>query len=261
MALPAAGARPVFAVMAMMKNEHLALREWLEHYAWQGADVILLLDNNSTAPFEHITRDFPMVTVLPAPLRHVQHQYYGSLGREWLEARGVDYVLVVDIDEFFFSSLPYRNLRDVAVDALQGAAQFTCAFHHFGSSGFAAQPASLRECLTRAAVFNEAFERANWEFAKSAVRLRDVTQFSIHHHAVSGRSVGCPAGLHYFHYRVQSREFWGRVKMARGAADHPHMDGYRTWEKFRSDDAWGNETDNTMLRDVLRKEGLAKGLC
>jgi len=116
------GAPPVFAVMAMMKDEHFSLREWLEHYTWQGADVVLLLDNNSTVSVEHVTRDFPIVTVLPAPLRHLQHQYYGSLGREWLEARGVDYVLVVDVDEYFFSDAPGRTLKDLVVEALQGAA-------------------------------------------------------------------------------------------------------------------------------------------
>ena len=67
--------------------------------------------------------------------------------------------------------------------------------------------------------------------------------------------------MRYNHYRVQSREFWERVKMARGAADHPHMDSYRTLKKFHTDDAWGNETDDFVLRDLLRSAGLAKGTC
>ena len=256
------GAPPVFAVMAMMKDEHFSLREWLEHYTWQGADVVLLLDNNSTVSAAHVARDFPIVTVLPAPLRHLQHQYYGSLGREWLEARGVDYVLVVDVDEYFFSDAPGRTLKDLVVEALQGApAQLTCAFHHFGSSGFEKQPAGVRECFTRAARFDPAFEAANWQFGKSAIRLRDASLFSIHHHVVHGPSVGCPPNMRYNHYRVQSREFWERVKMARGAADHPHMDSYRTLKKFHTDDAWGNDTDDFVLRDLLRSAGLAKGAC
>jgi hypothetical protein len=74
-----------------------------------------------------------------------------------LDERGVDYVLVVDVDEYFFSDAPGRTLKDLVVEALQGApAQLTCAFHHFGASGFEKQPASVRECFTRAARFDPA---------------------------------------------------------------------------------------------------------
>ena len=46
------------ALMAMFKNEAMGIREWVEHYVWQGVDTILLLDNNSTDDWRSKIRDF-----------------------------------------------------------------------------------------------------------------------------------------------------------------------------------------------------------
>ena len=35
-------------LMAIFKNESMGIREWIEHYVWQGVDKILLINNNST---------------------------------------------------------------------------------------------------------------------------------------------------------------------------------------------------------------------
>ena len=35
-------------LMAIFKNESMGIREWINHYQWQGVDNILLINNDST---------------------------------------------------------------------------------------------------------------------------------------------------------------------------------------------------------------------
>ena len=258
---PNATRPPTFAVMALFKDEDMNMREWLEHYTWQGADYILLLDNGSTRPFAHIVADFPNAAVLPAPLNFKQREYYSTAGREWLEARAVDLVLVADLDEFFWGE--GASLKDHFVGAMMGeggAAQAICRYEKFGSNGFSAHPASLRECLTRRGEPQPEVE-TDVSYFKSVVRLAALRRFEIHFHLVEGPSVTCPPGVRYFHYKTQSREFWERVKMARGDSHNPALQSHRDWRVWDAEEARGNDTDDTALRDALRAAGLARGEC
>lgn len=241
------------AVLCILRDEALNLREWLQHYVWQGVDLFLLLDNGSTDGLDAIAADFPSVTVLRAPEMRVQVLHYGELGRPWLEERGIQYVAVLDVDEFFFAEEPGATFRDAAVLALQNASQFTCAFHHFGSSGFDKQPYSVRECFTMRSAVTSAVD-----YGKSVVRLQDLRHFSIHQHVVSGATVQCPPGLLNFHYKTQSREYWETVKLRRGDVNKAGNEGAYSWAVFDADDRTGNATKDTRLRDRLRSEGLAQ---
>ena len=246
-------AQAKLAVLCILRDESLNLREWLQHYVWQGVDLFLLLDNGSTDGFDAITTDFPTVTVLRAPERRMQVLHYNELGRPWLEQRGIQYVAVVDVDEFFFAEEPRATFRDVAMLALQNASQFTCAFHHFGSSGFVLQPYSVRECFTMRSAVTSAVEHG-----KSVVRLQDLRHFAIHQHVVAGATAPCPLGLLNFHYKTQSREYWERVKLMRGDVNQAGNEAAYSWAVFDADDRTGNATRDTRLRDRLRSEGLAR---
>jgi len=195
--------------------------------------------------------------MLPAPRRYAQSENYNDIGRPWLEAQGVDFVGVVDIDEMLWSARPGLSLRDLVVGAFAdpGAAQFSCPFHHFGSSGFDRQPPSVRECFTRrSAVTSEVVH------GKSFVRLRDLNRFVIHIHDVRGATIPCPYALLNFHFKAQSREYWERVKLHRGDANAEHDNAARSWEQFGRDDRTGNATEDTRLRDALRRAG-ARAAC
>jgi len=53
------------------------MREWLDHFMWQGIDAIFPLDNGSTDNWEEpIVKEYDRVTVQEAQLRHNQAQYY-----------------------------------------------------------------------------------------------------------------------------------------------------------------------------------------
>lgn len=245
--------RQQFAVLALLKNEALGLREWLEHYIWQGVDAFVLLDNGSSDTYAHILRDFPTVTLLPAPEPHAQTLHYGEIGRPLLESWGVEFVAVVDLDEFMWSGRKGYSLKNLIVEtfdkggkgAIQ-ASQISCPFYHFGSNGYVTQPPSIRQCLTRrSAVTSEVVH------GKSIVRLSHLLRFNLHSHEVSSVTLTCPSDLFLFHYKCQSREYWKRVKMPRGDATTQDFDGARTWVQFDLDDRTGNATFDTRLRDDL----------
>ena len=40
--------KTTFDVIAIFKNETIDMKEWIEHYIWQGASHIYLADNEST---------------------------------------------------------------------------------------------------------------------------------------------------------------------------------------------------------------------
>lgn len=136
------------------------------------------------------------------------------------------------------------------------ASQFTCPFHHFGSSGFDRQPQSVRECLTRrSAVTSEV------RFGSSIVRLQNLLRINGEVQTVQGKTVPCPDGLLNFHYKAQSREYWARVKLPRGDAQSEIHDCYRSWQQFDFEDKTGNATSDFRLRDALKIAGLTSGLC
>lgn len=220
----------------------------------------MLLDNGSTDNFKEIVADFPNTFVIPAPERYAQTFNFGEIGRPWLEERGVEFVLVTDVDNFFWSERNGKSLKDLVIEALgddgKRGSQFTCPFHHFGSSGFDMQPRSVRECLTRRSAVTSAVH-----FGSSVVRMLDLIRFNIEAHTVQGKTVPCPNGLLNFHYKAQSREYWARVKLPRGDAVSEADNGYRSWAQFDVEDRIGNATSDFRLRDALREAGVASGKC
>lgn len=249
---------PQLGVLATIKNEAMGLREWLAHYSWQGVDAIVLLDNGSTETYDDILADFPFATLFSAPERYAQALNYGEIGRPWFEERGIDFVAVLDIDEFFWSEERGSTFKDLVVRAFsdESASQFTCPFYHFGSNGYDRQPQSVRECLTkRSAVTSDVVH------GKSVVRLRDLVQFNIHAHEVNGVTIPCPPALLNFHYKAQSREYWARVKMNRGDAYTESANGARTWAQFDIDDRTGSAIRDNRLRDALRSAGSTNATC
>ena len=265
-----------FGVVGIFKNEARGLREWVEHYAWQGADAVLLLDNGSTdgwrAALAGLGGSGLELAVLPAPARHAQERHYAELALPWLEARGVEFAAVVDVDEFLFAESGNATVKSLALAAFAGAAagrgpglvsQLTCPFFHFGSSGFERQPRSVRACFTMRSATTSAPEHG-----KSIVRLASLERFRIHTHDVvaagaagaasaAGAAGPCPEGLLLFHFKTQSREYWREVKMARGDVSGAHYEGARDWSFFERDDRIGSAVRDTRLRDLALARGMA----
>ena len=95
------GTHPIkSAVMAIFKNESMVMKEWIEHYKWQGVDMIVMLNNDSNDDWKSITDQYPgFVKVFDVPGKHVQLQSYNNVGLPYLRKNNVDVVVLIDMDE------------------------------------------------------------------------------------------------------------------------------------------------------------------
>ena len=239
-------------VLSIFKNETVNLREWASHYKWQGASAVVLLDNGGPGDDGSWRSELGglenFVTVLDAPLRHAQEIQYNDVGRPWLEARGCEFVAVLDIDEFLYLDAPitpHQSLQTTILDAFDEAtvSQLSCNWLMFGSSGLISHPRGrVRTNFTWRAA------KAHSE-RKSIVRMSSLVRLRVHVHEVLGSTVACPPRLALNHYAIQSREYFEEVKMRRGDVAGMSNENVRTWAYFEAYDH--HEFEDVTLRDLL----------
>ena len=233
-----------FAVLGIFKNEAMAIREWVDHYKSQGVDEILLLDNNSTDGGADLVKGIDHVTVINAPKNAAQAVNYNELGLPWLRQNGVDVLAILDLDEFMFGT-DGKNLKQHILEVFgveNPPSQFSCQWTMFGSSGHDKQPPSIRKGFT--------WRKNDLDpNTKSVMLLKDVKENGLHLHssAVTGQTIPCPPGIQLNHYAIQSREFFEKVKMTRGAADQ--IVNVRDWNYFNNYDF--KDQEDTQLKQLV----------
>jgi len=238
-----------FAVMAMFKNEEMVLKEWIKHYLWQGADLIILLDNGSTDDYRSITDQFKdKVHVLYAPKRHAQGEQYNKIGMPFLKGHKVDVVAILDIDEYMFGT-DGKKLKKHVIDIFGKSdrpSQFSCHWNMFGSSGHEKHPESIRKSFT----WRQAGTNTN---IKSVVWLNDILPGGLNQHQskVSGKTIGCPEGIQLNHYAIMSKEYFEKVKMTRGNVSTPGSNKIRNLGYFKGYNHKNHE--DTQLKDLVVK--------
>lgn len=220
------------AVLAIFKNETRNIREWLDHYLWQGADRFYLIDNGSTDNPLPLLANYP-VQYSYNNKRHAQVEHY-ERGLKGVEA---EWVAVVDLDEFMYGverSLA-AELADVA------ASQVVIPWRMFGAVD--AHPQSVRDGCTMA-----------WpelcSSGKYIVRAKDVTSLGVHYAGVAGPTVSPPT-IRLNHYPTQSWEWFSAVKMSRGCVASPDWDDIRNEGYFHEYNRRAVAEDR-VLADLVR---------
>jgi hypothetical protein len=253
----AGGSRPVkMGVMAIFKNESMTMREWIEHYKWQGADAIVLINNDSTDDWQNIVKDFEgFVTVKDVPGRHVQMHAYNTAGIPVLKEKGMDVVVVVDLDEYYFGN-DGRVLKDFVQETFSKEDRpsgFTCGWSMFGSNGHEKQPASVREGFTKRWQANA--EPENGVSGKTVMLISDIgpALSCIHTPKLTGERVSCPEGLQLNHYPIMSKEYFNTVKKVRGDAFTANHNSARNDSYFKRYD--NNNVADTTLADQVKRLG------
>lgn len=256
------GGKPLkFAVMAQFKNEKMAIEEWIQHYKWQGADEILLLDNSSTNSGGDLVRNQEHVTILDAPGVALQTQNYNVIGRPWLVKNNIDLVFIADLDEFLYCTEKGKTLKERLVEIFTAPDRPSAVDFRwmvFGSNGFDKQPPSIRKSFTKRYKDQDPFIL----HIKVVSYLNDVADNGLDFHTVKlkeGKLVNSPPGIQLNHYKIQSREFFGTVKMTRGAADM--VENGRNWKYFEETDKFVNDNpyEDTQLKELVEaaeKEGI-----
>ncbi|KAI9010160.1 hypothetical protein DFJ74DRAFT_686235 [Hyaloraphidium curvatum] len=232
------------------------MEEWISHHLLlEGFDALVLLDNgstdrsaavaNATAAALNRTSD---VHVLNAAARSRQSVHYNAAMP--LLRSLADVALVADLDEFLYSADGTTAADHLRAAFSQPVAQITLPMLRFGSSGHAKQPPSIRKGFVHRRREHPA-EDALFGSRKSAVRLASTLLFVVHVHQVFGETVAWDAGgpVRLNHYRIQSREFFGTVKMGRGDVAGLDRTAGRDWGYFEREDY--RDVVDTGLKDKV----------
>lgn len=243
-------------VLAIMKNEAMNVTEWLDHYQWLGIDEIFLIDNGSTDETiqrvnSHRMRDRVELVLRPEPHQQVRH--YRDVYRELNIRDRVDWLMMADLDEFWFvkDGSCFRRLLEAQH---KGSDLIYTNWTVFGSGGYDRHPESLRLELTSARP--KLSSHANTKYIARTSALTDGERMGTHkvRDMDIRRIVSDNIVLQLNHYVTQSREFWESVKMTRGDASNARNDATRTWEYFQRYDA-ACTAEDTRLAALLQQQG------
>jgi hypothetical protein len=246
---------PRFGIVAQFKNEAMGIREWVDHYRWQGADRILLLDNNSTDDWQsQLKGTEDLVDVRPAPKDHAQNENYITLATPWLKEQNIQMVAILDLDEFLFGTdgKPAKG-HLVSIFAPNGqrsnVSQVVFPWHSFGSNGHEKQPASIRKAFTK----KQAEVKLHIHSEKAVTWVDDLVELDTHRSIIKGGEVvENPPELQLNHYYLQSKEFFEKVKMRRGNAGKKELNASRTMNTFNKSDASSTVID-TKLKELVEQ--------
>jgi len=232
-------------VLAIFKNEAVAMSEWLEHYRNEGVEHFYLINNGSTDSFRHKVTASD-ITLYDNDKRHAQVEHYNYfLDKIKTEC---EWIAVVDLDEFIYARLEYKTIPEY-LDTLSdtiGAVEIN--WKMFGSNGHIKQPASIIEGFFKRQLNMH-------QNVKSICRTKYLNSFGIHSSVHSGKTIKfsnqneklvSQAPLHLNHYAIQSWEWFKNIKMTRGSANVLKHDHVRNKNYFDLYDK--NEIEDTELK-------------
>lgn len=262
------------AVLAIAKNEAHVVDEWLDHYRWQGVDHFFIIDNDSSDDTVAQFRKHADVTLEVYPDKFAQVALYNRMVDAHAVRQRATWLLVVDLDEFAFATAPGDTLAKLAArvtDPAIGAVALPWVM--FGSNGHVAQPPSVVSGFTRRKLYKPEGEEG--ELCKCLVRTSTLVAVGIHTSDMAPRALianahtlrpgpsnpalprvkNCTLWLcedlisnlqaRVNHYRIQSLDYFKRVKMTRGSVRKRCHLGLRTLEYFKAFDT--NDTEDTLL--------------
>lgn len=240
-------------VLAIMKNEATVLREWVDHYRWQGVDKIFLIDNGSDDDPQSIIRNdiaAGYVEFFSRPAPHRQAEHYREIFRNAKIRSKVEWLAMADLDEFWFS--PLGNLK-TAIATIEN--DFDLIYSNwvlFGSSGLIQQPPSVREGFVHR--WQHLCGHPSTKWVCRTYRMTCIRKAN--QHKVGGldsrRVISDNVNFRLNHYPIQSREYFQRVKMSRGDVSSKSSDTIRTMEYFEAYDKPATIRE-TLLADMVRK--------
>jgi len=238
--------RARLGVLAILKNEALNIREWVDHYRWQGASKLFLIDNGSTDGSRSLVeREIAegFVEWYVRPRSHAQVAHYRSVFREAAIRRKVEWLAIADLDEFWYG--PRATLSD-EVGRLEGIDLVYANWLTFGSGGWKDHPPSLRRCLTMR--HRDPGEHCNTKWIVRTSAIWHAGQLRIHKvkHIRSERVVSDNVRFHLNHYPTQSLRFFTEVKMTRGDVSSRRNDSCRDLAYFTEFDSKATEEDRQL---------------
>ena len=255
----------------MFKNESHILKEWIEHYLREGVDTFLLIDNDSSDGYKTILDPYiqsGQVCLTKSKKQGAQIELYNRL---LPEAKKFDWVMVVDLDEFMYARHGFKTIKEYLKTVNKNIYKIRVPWKMFGSSGLKKQPDSVIQHFIHRKKFPDSNTHTNLserviEF-KTICRGPHLKKILPHDSMVTDTHVTFPNNeeyrdtyftvinepalethfLHLNHYRIQSWEFYKKIKMTRGDGGSRKYKNIRTRKYFKFHDY--KDKKDTELRD------------
>jgi glycosyltransferase involved in cell wall biosynthesis len=238
-------------MLAIMKNEAHLIEEWLDHYLWQGAGKIYLIDNGSTdGTLSRVHRYVASgrVHVVEYSEQHKQVQHYWNAFQHFQIARHCEWLGIADIDEFWFCKSG-QSLKDYLSSQHDKDAVYA-NWTNFGTD-LEGQPDSVRQSLCqmnpRKDRFTKYFFRTSLPEKQEDIEVHSIRNVGFLRARIANRD------LQLNHYVTQSRHFWFEIKMRRGDVFYTgqSMDALRErYDRVNRD----STATCTRLRDLVDSE-------
>jgi hypothetical protein len=236
------------SILAIMKNEAMNLKIWIDHYIWQGVDHFYIIDNNSDDKSIQIIEDlinngYP-ITLYKLFEQHKQIEHYRYVyDKEKLQEK-TKWLIVADLDEFFYCnnskiSNEIKNYEDYDF--------ITSKWRMFGSNNCIEHPKDIRTSLTKRVL--ELHPNTKYIFQTKNIYSRSLNIHELNDGYTNNIDLSEIFRLN--HYPIQSKDFFEKVKMTRGAADR--IDNVRDWNYFDRYNLNTDYEDNDLKNMILNK--------
>jgi len=261
------------SVASVFKNESWNLKEWVLHYKHHGVDHIYLVNDFSDDDYLPILQPFIDEGFVTLFQNDITERYTGRQtdvnNKFFLPICGeTQWIAQVDLDEFLYSPKTL-DLKEI-LRKYEDYGNVETNWVWFNSNDHLEHPeGGLVQNFTSRAEFKDQVwmthrskcaesgqEEPEWFHLWAPKQISNtkfgVKSFNIHKIPTNGRTinlsfVGRPDDPEILnnHYQIQSREFWEKVKMTRGALNNWYASNARGWHTFYSLDV-GDITDTVL---------------
>jgi len=250
------------AIISIFKNESMVIKEWIEHYKWQGVEHIYLLNNDSSDNFLPILQPYindGYITLYNFPEQYQQEKNYNIVFDK--VKNDIKWVIVCDIDEYWFGTKCTLNEYLLMINSSFN--NVLSNWEMFGSCGYIKQPLEIRKSFIKKRKVS-GLSQDKGQFWKVISRASEVGRLCIHNHThvneinITQQKASWVSvindfeNVRLFHYQVMSKEYWENVKMKRGDSFREGWNHTRNWNKFFERDY--NEVVDTTLSDLIENE-------
>ena len=261
------------SVASVFKNESWNLKEWVLHYKHHGVDHIYLVNDFSDDEYMSILEPFISEGFVTLFQNDITEKYTGRQtdvnNKFFLPiCNETQWIAQIDLDEFLYSPKT-KDLKEV-LRKYENYGTVETNWVWFNSNDHLYHPpGGLVKNFTSRAKFGDRVwmthrsrcagsgqEEPEWFNLWAPKQIANtkfgVTNFNIHKIFTGGPTinlsfVGRPDDPEILnnHYQIQSREFWEKIKMTRGALNNWYAANARGWHTFYSLDV-GDITDTTL---------------
>ncbi len=225
------------SIISIFKNETMILKNWLNHYIWQGIEHFYLIDNDSTDKPLSILQEYidnGYVSYFHRPKKYSQVEHYQEIFNIANLKEKTKWLIVADLDEFWYSPEKLINVIDKYND-------YNVIYSNwlmFGNSNNILQPIDVR-------VSNIYRSKDHAHLQKWIVKTNSINSSDINIHNINNtNSITVNDLIKLNHYPIPSVEYFIKIKMTRGDAT-THI-----YDNIRNNNYFIDYNKNTDTKDI-----------